>query len=90
MVSPKSRLLPSGKARLKTALLTCGAMSASSFTLAANIQAEEARLYSYKVDQTDGGYSPIVVDGHNHTIDALRYALAPIIQNADAGWILEL
>lgn len=52
--------------------------------------AEEARLYSYKIDRLTGDILPIVVDGHNHCIDGIRYALSPIIQNADAGWILEL
>jgi phage terminase large subunit len=41
--------------------------------------AEEARLYSYKVDRLTGDVLPIVVDAHNHMIDALRYSLAPMI-----------
>lgn len=37
--------------------------------------AEEFRLYSYKVDQLNK-------DNHdNHSIDAIEYALAPIIKN---------
>lgn len=37
--------------------------------------AEEARLYSYKVDRITEEVLPIVVDKHNHCIDAIRYAL---------------
>jgi len=40
----------------------------------------EARLYSYKVDRHTGEIRPNVVDAHNHYIDAIRYALAPMIQ----------
>lgn len=36
--------------------------------------AEEMRLYSYKVDRVTGDVLPIIVDAHNHCIDALRYA----------------
>lgn len=42
--------------------------------------AEEARLYSYKVDRISGDILPIIVDAHNHLIDSLRYALEPIIR----------
>lgn len=42
--------------------------------------AQEARLYSYKVDRVTGDVLPIVVDAHNHGIDALRYALDQYIQ----------
>nr|WP_290224079.1 PBSX family phage terminase large subunit [Trichocoleus desertorum] len=41
--------------------------------------AEEARLYSYKVDRLTGDVLPVVVDADNHMIDALRYALEPMI-----------
>ena len=37
--------------------------------------AKEFRLYSYKVDRQNGDILPIIVDKHNHGIDALRYAL---------------
>lgn len=40
----------------------------------------EFRLYSYKVDRLSGDILPVVVDEHNHYIDALRYALTPLIQ----------
>lgn len=42
--------------------------------------AEEARLYSYKVDRLSGDILPVPVDAHNHLIDAARYALEPIMQ----------
>jgi phage terminase large subunit len=42
--------------------------------------AEELRLYSYKVDKLSGDVLPDVVDQHNHCIDALRYALSPLIK----------
>lgn len=41
--------------------------------------AEEARLYSYKVDKRTGDVLPKIEDRHNHCIDAIRYALAPLI-----------
>ena len=37
--------------------------------------AQEMRLYSYKTDRQSGDVLPIVLDKHNHCIDALRYAL---------------
>lgn len=37
--------------------------------------AQEMRLYSYKTDRVSGEILPIVVDKHNHCIDAVRYAL---------------
>ena len=42
--------------------------------------AREFRLYSYKVDRLSGDIRPDIVDAHNHYIDALRYALAPMIR----------
>jgi phage terminase large subunit len=42
--------------------------------------AEEARLYSYKVDKRTGDILPDIEDRHNHIIDAIRYALAPLIK----------
>jgi phage terminase large subunit len=41
---------------------------------------EESRLYSYKVDRLSGDILPTLVDAHNHIIDAVRYALAPMIR----------
>lgn len=41
--------------------------------------AEEARLWSYKVDKLTGDIRPEIVDKHNHGMDALRYAMEPLI-----------
>jgi phage terminase large subunit len=43
--------------------------------------AREFRLYSYKVDRLSGDIKPIIVDANNHYIDAIRYALAPMIKD---------
>jgi len=48
----------------------------------------EARLYSYKVDKNTGDPTTIVVDAHNHYIDAARYALGGLIRrNGPRGGI---
>jgi len=49
--------------------------------------AKECRLYSYKVDSRTGDVLPDVVDAYNHYIDALRYALEPLIRPA-AGFFI--
>ncbi len=41
--------------------------------------AQEARLYSYKVDPVSGDILNVVIDAHNHCLDAIRYALQPLI-----------
>lgn len=41
--------------------------------------ARECRLYSYKVDRLSGDVLPVPVDANNHYIDAIRYALEPLI-----------
>jgi phage terminase large subunit len=41
---------------------------------------KEFRLYSYKVDRLSGDVLPAIVDSNNHSIDALRYALEPIMR----------
>ncbi|HDZ6716483.1 TPA: terminase large subunit, partial [Mannheimia haemolytica] len=41
---------------------------------------KEFRLYSYKTDRLSGDVLPIIIDAHNHYIDAIRYALNPLIQ----------
>jgi len=46
--------------------------------------ADEARHWSYKVDQRTGDVMPQVADGNEHIWDAVRYALAPLIQGAPA------
>lgn len=40
----------------------------------------EFRLYSYAVDKYSGDVLPRLVDAHNHSIDALRYAIEPIMR----------
>jgi phage terminase large subunit len=42
--------------------------------------AEEMRLYSHKIDKLTGDVMPELVDKHNHTVDAIRYSLAPFIK----------
>ena len=49
--------------------------------------AEEARLYSYKIDPLTGEVRPQVEDKHNHCMDAIRYALAPMIQQSKRGML---
>lgn len=44
--------------------------------------AREFRLYSYKRDRLSGDVMPKIVDANNHYIDALRYALQPMIGGA--------
>lgn len=39
---------------------------------------DEFKHYSYKVDKRTGDILPVIVDAHNHCIDALRYALEKI------------
>lgn len=40
----------------------------------------EMRMYSYKVDRLSGQVMPMLVDAWNHYIDALRYALVPLMK----------
>lgn len=42
--------------------------------------AREFRLYAYKVDKVSEDILPIIVDKHNHGIDAVRYGLDGYIQ----------
>jgi phage terminase large subunit len=42
--------------------------------------AQEARLYSYKVDKNNGKILPIIVDAWNHGWDSVRYSLNGYIQ----------
>lgn len=42
--------------------------------------ADEFRNYSYKVDRLTGDIQPSIVDDNNHYIDAIRYAINPLIQ----------
>lgn len=45
----------------------------------------ETRHYSYKVDKLTGDVLPAIVDANNHYIDAIRYALTPMIKQRGAG-----
>ena len=40
----------------------------------------EFLAYSYKVDRLTGDILPVLVDANNHWIDALRYALEPVMK----------
>lgn len=42
--------------------------------------AEEMLLYSFKIDRLTGEVTTDIVDEFNHCIDAIRYALAPMIK----------
>ena len=46
--------------------------------------AREFRLYSYKTDRLSGDVLPVLLDEHNHYIDAVRYAIEPLIGSMDA------
>jgi len=48
---------------------------------------EEARLYSFKVDQLTGDVKPQIEDRHNHIWDAVRYALQPLIRQRSGPMI---
>lgn len=41
---------------------------------------KEARLYSYKTDRLSGDVLPTIIDANNHHMDAIRYALGPLIR----------
>lgn len=49
--------------------------------------AREFRLYSYKVDRNTGDILRVMLDANNHYIDALRYALGPMIKAKGAASI---
>jgi phage terminase large subunit len=46
---------------------------------------DEAGRYSFKCDRLTGVPLPEPIDAHNHLIDALRYALSPLIRNQPSG-----
>ena len=46
--------------------------------------ADEFRLYSFKVDKLSGDVLPEPLDKANHVIDAIRYALQPMIKPGGA------
>lgn len=41
---------------------------------------KEFRLYKYKVDKRTGDVLPVIEDKYNHYIDAIRYAVKPLIK----------
>ena len=47
----------------------------------------EFGLYSYKVDRLSGDILPVLVDSFNHAVDAIRYALEPVMQSRSAPMI---
>lgn len=47
---------------------------------------EEARMYSYKVDKISGDILPVAADAWNHSIDAIRYSLVPLMKRKSSGW----
>lgn len=47
---------------------------------------KEFKLYSYKVDRLSGDILPVIVDDWNHCIDAVRYALEPIMKTTSFDW----
>ena len=49
--------------------------------------ADEFRLYSFKIHKQTGDILPDVEDKNNHCIDALRYALQPMIKRNNSGII---
>lgn len=46
---------------------------------------EEFRMYSYKVDRLSGDVLPVLQDANNHAVDALRYALEPVMKSRGRG-----
>lgn len=46
---------------------------------------KEARLYSYKTDRLSGDVLTTIVDANNHIMDAIRYALGPMIRRQGVG-----
>lgn len=49
--------------------------------------AQEARLWSYKTHRLTGDVLPEVADGNDHTWDAARYALSPLIRKSGGGFV---
>lgn len=45
---------------------------------------DEMKMYSYKLDRLTGEPTPVLEDKHNHCIDALRYALEPVMKSHGA------
>ena len=52
--------------------------------------AEEARLWSYKTDRLTGDVLPALKPGNDHLMDAIRYALGPMIrERKSALWLAD-
>jgi len=49
--------------------------------------AREFRLYSWRIDRLSGAIMPEPVDLNNHYIDALRYAIEPIMKRVGINWV---
>ena len=49
---------------------------------------KEFGLYSYKVDKRSGDILPVIEDKNNHYIDAIRYALYPLIKKRNQNIFL--
>jgi len=47
----------------------------------------EFRMYQYKIHRQSGDILPDIVDKFNHYIDAIRYALGPLIKNNNTFFI---
>lgn len=47
----------------------------------------ECDLYSFRVDRKSGEVTDAIVDAHNHYIDAIRYALNPMIKSGNTGYL---
>ena len=52
--------------------------------------AEEFGLYSYKIDRLTGDILPDIIDKHNHCIDAIRYAIEPLVARKGSGGFYSL
>lgn len=52
--------------------------------------ADEARLWSYKTDRLTGDVLPVLLDKNDHTMDALRYALNPLIKRRTATQVMRV
>ncbi len=48
---------------------------------------DEFRLYSYKIDRLSGDPLPEIIDANNHYIDAIRYAIQPLIKTVKSFYI---
>jgi len=44
---------------------------------------DDFKMYSYKLDRLTGDVLPVIVDAHNNCIDALRYAIEPMIKHRE-------